>query len=93
MFELYQSEECPSCAEVRKRLTELGISYVIHNPRLPRTKDYETKNEVMHAHLRKLAGEDRIPFLVDTAREETLLGPNAILEYLEETYSASDRSR
>ncbi|MFB6270942.1 MAG: glutaredoxin domain-containing protein, partial [Halobacterium sp.] len=35
MLELYQSEGCPHCKKVREKLSELGVSYVIHNPRLP----------------------------------------------------------
>jgi glutaredoxin len=33
MLELYQAEGCGYSAKVREALTELGVSYVIHNPR------------------------------------------------------------
>ena len=34
MLELYQAEDCPHSQNVREKLTELGLSYVSHNPRL-----------------------------------------------------------
>ena len=33
MLELYQAEDCPYSTKVREKLADLGISYVIHNPR------------------------------------------------------------
>lgn len=87
MLELYQSESCPTCASVREELTELGLTYVIHNPRLPRTSDYEERNAQTHAQLRELGGEDRIPFLVDTATDDRLYGDDAILEHLRTHYA------
>ena len=42
MLELYQAEDCPFCTEVREKLLELGVSYVIHNPR---TAGGELRNE------------------------------------------------
>lgn len=45
MLELYQAEGCGYSAKVRETLTDLGVSYVIHNPR---SAAGETRNEQTH---------------------------------------------
>ena len=45
MLELYQSEGCPHCAKVREALSALGVSYVIHNPRLPGGQGGDVTND------------------------------------------------
>jgi len=85
MLELYQSEGCPYSAKVREKLSELGVSYVAHNPRLPGEEGGDVTNEVTHDELRA-AGEDQIPYLVDTDRGVTLYESDDIVEYLEEHY-------
>lgn len=83
MLELYQAEGCPYSEKARDKLTELGISYVTHNPR---THDGETRNEQTHDELLAIGGEDQIPFLVDHQRGETLYESDEIVAYLEEQY-------
>ena len=83
MLELYQAEGCPFCTKVRKTLTDLGVSYVTHNPR---TADGEERNTQTLEELVELGGEDQIPFLVDHQRGETRYESEAIIEYLEEHY-------
>ncbi|MFB6187165.1 MAG: glutathione S-transferase N-terminal domain-containing protein [Halobacteriaceae archaeon] len=83
MLELYQAEGCPYCAKVREKLTELGLSVVIHNPR---TAGGELRNEKTQSELTTIGGQDQIPFLVDTDREVTLYESDDIVEYLEEHY-------
>ncbi|MGB9965159.1 glutathione S-transferase N-terminal domain-containing protein [Halobacterium hubeiense] len=85
MIELYQSEGCPYCAKAREKLSELGISYVAHNPRLPGDEGGDVTNEVTHDEL-TAGGEDQIPYLVDTDREITLYESDDIVEYLEQHY-------
>ncbi|MGB9987253.1 glutathione S-transferase N-terminal domain-containing protein [Salarchaeum japonicum] len=85
MLELYQSEGCPHCAKVREKLSELGVSYVIHNPRLPGGMGGDVTNETTYDEL-TAGGEDQIPYLVDTAREETLYESDDIVDYLDEHY-------
>ncbi|WP_053948778.1 glutathione S-transferase N-terminal domain-containing protein [Halolamina sediminis] len=85
MLELYQSEGCPHSAEVRETLSELGVSYVIHNPRLPGNAGGDVTNEVTHEEL-TAGGEDQIPYLVDTDRGVTMYETDDIVEYLEEHY-------
>ena len=86
MLELYQAESCPHSQDVREKLTELGDSYVVHNPRLPGDEGGEVKNEQTLRELTDVGGEDAIPFLVDTDRQETRYESEAIVEYLEEQY-------
>ena len=86
MLELYQAESCPHSQDVREKLTDLGTSYVIHNPRLPGDEGGEVKNEQTLRELTDVGGEDAIPFLVDTDRQETRYESEAIVEYLEEHY-------
>jgi len=86
VLELYQAEGCPYSARVRETLTDLGVSYVIHNPRLPGGKGGDVLNEQVHAELVAVGGEDAIPFLVDHARGETRYESADIVDYLEEHY-------
>ena len=83
MLELYQAEECPHSTEVRETLSELGISYVIHNPR---SVEDDVRNGSTYQQLVDGGGEDQIPYLVDTEHGETLYESDAIIEHLEEHY-------
>lgn len=85
MLELYQAEGCPHSAKVRETLTELGCSYVVHNPRLPGDEGGDVLNELTHRELTEL-GDDEIPYLVDTDRNEAFSESEAIVDYLEEHY-------
>ena len=77
MLELYQAEDCPYSEKARQKLSDLGVSYTIHNPRTP---EGTTLNEQTHEELRTVGGEDQIPFLVDHQRED-------IVAYLDEHYA------
>lgn len=85
MLELFQAEDCPYCRTVRTRLTELGVSYVVHNPRTASKED--TRNEHIQSELVRIGGEDQLPFLVDTVRGVTLYESGDIVEYLDEHYA------
>lgn len=85
MLELYQSEGCPHSATVREKLSELGVSYVIHNPRLPGEMGGDVTNEVTHDEL-TAAGEDQIPYLIDTDRGVQMYESDDIVAYLTEQY-------
>ncbi|QLG63971.1 glutathione S-transferase N-terminal domain-containing protein [Halorarum salinum] len=86
MLELYQAESCPHSTEVREALTDLGASYVVHNPRLPGDEGGDVLNELTHRELTEFGGEDQIPFLVDTDREESLYGSDDIVAYVKRHY-------
>lgn len=83
MLELYQDEECPYCESVRQKLTDLGLSYVIHNPR---RAEGEQLNAQTHDELVELGGQDQIPFLVDHQHQETRYESEDIVDYIEEHY-------
>lgn len=84
MLELYQAESCPYCQRTRNKLTQLGVSYVVHNPR---NAAGHVRNEQTQRELETLGGADQIPFLVDTERQETLYESEEIVAYLEEHYA------
>lgn len=84
MLELYQAEDCPYSQTVREALTDLGVSYVCHNPR---RHGGEVRNEQTHHELVELGGQDQIPFLVDTRRGVTMYESDDIVEYLREHYA------
>ncbi|ELZ19543.1 hypothetical protein C477_07733 [Haloterrigena salina JCM 13891] len=86
VLELYQAEGCPNSAEVRETLTDLGLSYVIHNPRRPGSEGGDTLNELTQRAMVDIGGEDAIPFLVDTDRAETRYESEEIVDYLETHY-------
>jgi glutathione S-transferase len=86
MLELYQAEGCPHSTEVREALTDLGVSYVAHNPRLPGEEGGDVRNEQTRRMLVDVGGEDQIPLLVDTERGETIYGSDDIVDHLERQY-------
>jgi glutathione S-transferase len=81
MLELYQAEGCRYSAKVRETLTNLGVSYIVHNPR---SAAGETRNE----QLRTLGGDDQLPFLIDHQRGVTIYESDDIVAYLQEHYDA-----
>lgn len=84
MLELYQAEDCPHSQDVREAMTDLGLSYVAHNPR---THEGELKNETTREAMEAIGGEDQIPFLVDTECGEAIYESDEIVEHLEEHHS------
>lgn len=79
MLELYQFEECPYCTRVRTKMTDLGVSYIIHN--VPR--DRSRRDE-----LEKVSGQRFVPALVDKEHDVMIADDDEkIVEYLTETYS------
>lgn len=84
MFELYQAEGCDYSASVREVLTDLGVSYVVHNPR---SATGEVRNQQTYDQLVDLGGSDQIPFLVDHQRGVTMFESDEIVAYLKKHYS------
>ena len=78
VLELYQYEECPFCQPVRAKLSALGLDYICRNA----PPDRADKDKPLIA----LSGDTRVPFLVDVDQGVYLVGPEAILQYLEEEY-------
>lgn len=54
-LELYQLEQCPYCQKVRKKLSDMGVSFTAHNPR---------QNPDRMDELLEIGGQDQVPFLV-----------------------------
>lgn len=79
MLELYQYENCPFCARVRQRMTELELDYIIRN--VPR-------GSKKRAFLRELGGKEQVPFLVDQKNGVRLYESEDIIRYLELHYSS-----
>ena len=78
MLELYQFEECPYCARVRAKMTDLGISYIIHN--VPRDRS-------MRDDLEKVSGQRFVPVLVDKEHDVMIADDDEkIIQHLERTY-------
>lgn len=83
MLELYQAEGCPHSRRVRETMTDLGLSYVVHNPRLP---DGTVQNPGTRRALERVGGEDQIPLLLDTSQDATVYEAAAIISHLEAHY-------
>ncbi|MGO9898855.1 MAG: glutaredoxin family protein [Solirubrobacteraceae bacterium] len=75
-LELWQTEWCPASHRVRQRLTELGISYTIHQ--------VPVRCEA-RAQLQTATGHTTIPVLL--AGGEVIAGEAAILTYLNERFT------
>lgn len=86
MIELYQHEACEDSGLVREKLSELGVSYVIHNPRKPGSLGGDTLNEGTYDQMLTVGGEDWFPFMVDNLRGERIYGEYEIMDYLDEHY-------
>ncbi|WP_224334192.1 glutathione S-transferase N-terminal domain-containing protein [Haloprofundus halobius] len=93
MLELYQAEGCPHCAKVRDKLSELGVSYVSHTPRLPGGEGGDVVNRQAYDELLALGDADQIPFLVDHDRGVRLYESDAIVAYLDGQYDGSREAR
>lgn len=87
MLELYQAEGCPHSARVRETMTDLGLSYVVHNPRRPGNEGGDIRNVGTHEELERIGGEDQIPFLVDHDLRERLYEADDIVAHLEAHYA------
>ncbi|MDE3132301.1 MAG: glutathione S-transferase N-terminal domain-containing protein [Acidobacteriota bacterium] len=75
-LELWQTEWCPASHRVRQRLTELGLTYTVHQVPVPR----EARHELLRA-----TGTDQIPVLV--AGGAPVCGEQAILAYCDRRYA------
>jgi glutathione S-transferase len=75
-LELWQTEWCPASHHVRQRLTELDLTYTIHQ--VPVRSDARTR-------LQAATGHTTIPVLV--ADGESIAGEATILTYLNEHFT------
>ena len=77
MLELFQAEWCPYSHSVRQRLTELGLTYVIHQ-----VEPEQDEREELEA----VSGTREIPVLVPESGEP-VSGTEAILDYLDDRFT------
>ena len=78
MLELYQYEECPYCKNVRAVMTDLGLSYVIHNV----SREREARDVVQ-----EVSGQRFVPVLVDPNTDTMIADDDeGIAKYLNEKY-------
>lgn len=75
-LELWQTEWCPASHRVRQRLTELGLSYIVHQVPVDRAE---------RAALKAATGEKTIPALM--ALDAIVIGEAEILDYLAERFA------
>jgi uncharacterized protein (DUF302 family)/glutaredoxin len=76
---LYQTEECPHCQLVRKKLTLLNQPF-LSMPLAP--------NGLDRKELIEISGQDEVPVLVNG--EDIVVGSQTILKYLDENFSQGD---
>ena len=75
-LELWQTEWCPASHRVRQRLTELALTYTVHQVPV---------EQGARARLEHATGRQTIPILVDGA--SVIDGEQAILAYLDEHFT------
>ncbi|HEX8975834.1 MAG TPA: glutaredoxin [Solirubrobacteraceae bacterium] len=75
-LELWQTEWCPASHRVRQRMTELGLSFVVHQ--VPVEPDARVE-------LERATGHTTIPVL--SAGGKTVAGEQAILTYLNRRFA------
>ncbi len=75
MLELWQTEWCPASRRVRQRLTELGVTYLVHQVPV----DAGEREDLLAA-----TGSSTVPALVDGSR--VLVGAGPILDYLDSRF-------
>ncbi len=80
---LYQTEWCPYCQNVRKKLADMGLRYITIN--VPSVK-------VMRGDLFRLSGQRGVPTLVDG---DVIIPDDdePIIAYLEEQYGQAPVTR
>ncbi len=79
MLILFQKESCPFCAKVRRFLSENNVSYV--------SQSSET-GSASRELLKKLGGQDMVPFLMDADKGVALYESADIIAYVQENYVA-----
>jgi glutaredoxin len=73
MLELYQSEACPECTVVRRKLADIGATYVVRTVPMDRAR----RERVIEA-----GGRPDIPLLVDEDRGRTTYEVEEIVDQL-----------
>ena len=78
MLELYQFEECPFSRQVRFKMSEWEIDYILRNVSTLKSK---------RQRLKKVSGQTSVPTLVDSLRNIIIAGDDKkIISYLRKHY-------
>ena len=78
MLELYQFEECPYSRQVRLKMSEWEIDYLLRNV---------SKDKSKRQRLKKISGQNGVPTLVDSLRHVVIAGDEKkIIAYLRNHY-------
>ncbi|GJL48971.1 MAG: hypothetical protein NPIRA01_01980 [Nitrospirales bacterium] len=84
MLELYQFEECPYSTQVRKKLSECQIDYLLRNVSQDKSK---------RDRLKRVSGQDEVPTLIDSDRDRVIKGDETeFIQYLENHYGGKSSS-
>jgi glutathione S-transferase len=82
-LELWSYEAGSECRLVREVLGRYALPYVLYNA---------AKNSAKRAKLRKIAGGETLPYLIDPNRGISVAGAERIAHYLHETYGVKQAS-
>jgi len=78
MLELYQFEECPYSTQVRLKMSEWEIDYILRN-----VSNLKSKRQ----RLKKISGQNGVPALIDSLRNVVIAGDEKrIIAYLRKHY-------
>lgn len=78
MLELYQFEECPFSTQVRLKMSEWEIDYILRNV---------SKLKSKRQRLKKVSGQTSVPTLVDSLRHVVIAGDETrVISYLRKHY-------
>jgi glutathione S-transferase len=78
MIALWQTEWCPASRRIRQRLTELDVTYLVHQVPVDRTE---------RGALVAATGSDTIPALEPGDGSPALVGEDAIRAFLDERFA------
>jgi glutaredoxin len=84
MLELYQFEECPFSTQVRLKMSEWEVDYILRNV---------SKLKSKRQRLKKVSGQIGVPTLVDSLRNIVIAGnEKKIIAYLRTHYRPHAKS-
>ena len=84
MLELYQFEECEYSTQVRLKMSEWEIDYILRNV---------AKDKSKRPLLQNVSGQHYVPTLIDSWRNIIIAGDDKkIIEYLHTHYRADAKS-
>ena len=84
MLELYQFEECPYSTQVRLKMSEWQLDYILRN-----VSQLKSRRQ----RLKKVSGQAAVPTLIDSFRNVMITGDEKrIIAYLHKYYRSHART-